>query len=39
MWVGTFFMCGRKKVEKRRVLWEGLKKSRQGMLVKLDIGM
>ena len=39
MWVGTFFMCGRKKVEKRRVLLEGLKQSKQGMFVKLDIGM
>ena len=39
MWVGKFFMCSRKKMEERRVLWEGLKNSRQGMLVKLDIGM
>ena len=32
-------MSGKKKREERRVLLEGLKKSRKGMFVQLDVGM
>ena len=39
MCIGTFFMCSGDKVENRRVLWEVLEKSRQRIIVQLDICM